>query len=214
MPFPTRMTIVRLSSGELWVHSPIEIRDGLDEAISAIGSVRYLIAPNWIHYAWVPSWQQRFPNALTLASPGVVARAISKGIPLHINGQLVNEPPAYWAKDIDQRIAASGMHQEAVFFHRPTRTLILTDLIENFECSKMPWWTRPLLRLGGVCAPHGGMPRDMAMSFRRHREHFSQLVSEMISWHPERVIIAHGKWFETNGTSELKRAFLRAGNLP
>lgn len=207
IPFPTRMTIIRLSSGDVWVHSPIDINNQLDEVISAIGPVRYLVAPNWIHYAWVSIWQKRFPDAITFVSPGVVERAASRGIKLSFDEKLSNEPAVQWASEMDQRLADSGPHKEVVFFHRAARTLILTDLIENFEPQKMPMWTRPLLKLGGVCAPNGGMPRDMAASFRRRREHLSLLVKEMISWNPEKVILAHGKWYDNHGASELTRAF-------
>jgi hypothetical protein len=209
LPFPTRMTVVRLTNGDVWVHSPIDINHELDKTVSAIGPVRYLIAPNWIHYAWVPIWQKRFPDALTFVSPGVVERAASRGIQLHFDEKLSHEPAAQWATEIDQRLADSGIHKEVVFFHRPTRMLILTDLIENFESQKMPWWTRPLLKIAGVCAPNGGMPRDMAATFWRHRDHLKQLVLEMIAWNPESVILAHGKWYEDNGVRELKRAFRR-----
>lgn len=207
IPFPTRMTIVRLSSGDVWVHSPIKINDELAKTISALGPVRYIIAPNWIHYAWVPEWQTHFPDALTFVSPGVVERAASRGVELRFDERLINEPAVQWESEIDQRIADSGYHREVVFFHKASHTLILTDLIENFEKRKMPWWTRPLLKLGGVCAPNGGMPRDMAASFNRRRDHLSHLIREMISWKPERVILAHGKWIERDGVNELKRAF-------
>jgi hypothetical protein len=54
LPFPTRMTVIRLTNGDIWVHSPIADKDGLCESVAALGSVRHLIAPNWIHYAWIP----------------------------------------------------------------------------------------------------------------------------------------------------------------
>ena len=209
LPFPTRMTIVRLENGDVWVHSPIKIDDALAQAVSSLGPVRYLIAPNWIHYAWVSDWQVYFPDALTFVSPGVVARAESQGVALHLDTHLIDEPEAQWASEIDQRVADSGYHQEVIFFHRASQTLILTDLIENFEKHKMPWWTRPFLILGGVCAPNGAMPRDMAASFKRRHHHLSQLVKEMISWQPERIILAHGKWFDKNAVNELKRAFYK-----
>ncbi|NJK52017.1 MAG: DUF4336 domain-containing protein [Leptolyngbyaceae cyanobacterium SU_3_3] len=208
LPFPTRMTVIRLTNGDVWVHSPIADKEGLSESVAALGSVRHLIAPNWIHYAWVPSWQLRFPEALTWASPGVVKRAASKGMQLHFDRELGNDSPSEWAAEIDQRLADSDYHREVIFFHRASRTLILTDLIENFERDKMPWWTRPLLTLGGVCAPNGRMPRDMAASFRQHPQHLRDLVDTMIAWHPERVILAHGRWHPINGTAELSRAFL------
>lgn len=34
-------------------------------------------------------------------------------------------------------VRGSSVHREAVFFHRASRTLILTDLIENFEPAKL-----------------------------------------------------------------------------
>lgn len=46
LPFPARMTIVRLPEGDLWVHSPIAWSDDLGVATAALGSVRYLVAPN------------------------------------------------------------------------------------------------------------------------------------------------------------------------
>jgi hypothetical protein len=103
----------------------------------------------------------------------------------------------------------SRVHQEAVFFHRASRTLILTDLIENFEPHKLPLWMRPLVRLAGICAPHGGMPRDMRLTFRMHggRARLQAAVERMIAWEPERVILAHGQWFAEDGTLALRRAF-------
>ena len=32
-------------------------------------------------------------------------------------------------------------------------------------------------------------------------------VDTMISWQPERIIIAHGRWYEGNAVAELRRAF-------
>lgn len=207
LPFPTRMTVIRLSDGGLWVHSPIADQCGLADAVADLGPVRHLIAPNWIHYAWIPDWQVRFPQATTWGSPGVVDRAKSRGLNLSIDHPLSDLAPASWAGQIDQRLADSGYHRELVFFHRISRTLILTDLIENFETDKMPWWMLPLLKLGRVCHPDGRMPRDMAASFRRKRGHLEELVETMIGWEPERVVLAHGRIYETNGTVELRRAF-------
>lgn len=209
VPFPTRMTVVRLANGDVWVHSPIDIENGLAEAVSALGPVRYLIAPNWIHYAWLPVWQQHFPEATTYVSPGVLERAESRGVMLPFSEALGNEPVARWSAEIEQRLAESDYHKELVFFHRPSRTLILTDLLENFELQKMPWWTRPLLKLGGVCDPDGRMPRDMAAGFKRRPGHIRKLVQDMIDWNPEKIILAHGRWYEKNGAEELKRAFRR-----
>lgn len=46
LPFSTRMTIVRLTNDDIWVHSPIADREELFNAVTALGPVRHLIAPN------------------------------------------------------------------------------------------------------------------------------------------------------------------------
>jgi hypothetical protein len=35
----------------------------------------------------------------------------------------------------------------------------------------------------------------------------AKAVRTMISWQPQRIIIAHGRWYEDNAVAELKRAF-------
>lgn len=47
-PFPTRMTIVRLSSGKLFVHSPTAYSPALAERVAELGPVAHLVSPNWI----------------------------------------------------------------------------------------------------------------------------------------------------------------------
>nr|WP_275116096.1 DUF4336 domain-containing protein [Aliiroseovarius subalbicans] len=208
MPFSTRATIVRLADGGLWVHSPTALVDGLAEKVAALGPVRHLVAPNWIHYAFVADWQAAFPDAQSWAAPGVQDRAALRGMALRFDHDLTPAPPGDWVDEIDQMIVrGSRIHREAVFFHRASRTLILTDLIENFEPAHLPWWMRIATRLGGIQAPHGGMPRDMRMTFRQKRAVLREDVRRMIDWGPERVILSHGAWFESDGAARLARAF-------
>jgi len=53
------------------------------------------------------------------------------------------------------------------------------------------------------------MPRDMRLLFalQPNRNALKLAVEKMIGWDPERVILAHGHWYDTEGAVELKRAF-------
>jgi hypothetical protein len=204
-PFTTRMTVVRLKDGGLWVHSPVEADEGLFAAVEALGVVRFLVAPNPIHYWWIPRWKQRFPDAEFHAVETLRARAKR---PLPDFRELTNDASAGWNETIDQLLVEDGWFREAVFFHKESRTLILADLIENFELSHVRGrFLRLLLRLGGVLDPDGKMPRDMRFAFRRYRGGLKRAVERMIAWDPERVILAHGRWYDRAGAAELSRAF-------
>lgn len=208
MPFPTRMVVVRLADGSLWVHSPIRMSAPLAARIDGLGPVRCLVAPNWIHYAYVAQWQVRYPQARCWAAPGVEARARRKGVAGRWDAELGQQAPAEWAGQIDQMVVrGSRIHREAVFFHRASRTLILTDLIENFDPVHLPWWMRILTRVIGVQDPDGKMPRDMQATFRAGRDELRIDVEKMIAWNPERLILAHGRWYATGAVEELQRAF-------
>ncbi|MBR9650621.1 DUF4336 domain-containing protein [Thalassovita aquimarina] len=208
MPFSTRATVVRLADGGLWVHSPTLMTEDLRAELNALGPVRHLIAPNWIHYAYIGQWQAAFPGALAWAAPGVRERAAGRGMELRFDRDLGPDAPEDWAGQIDQMIVeGSKVHREAVFFHRASRTLILTDLIENFEAAKLPWWMRIATRLAGIQDPDGQMPRDMRLTFAGHRDRLRDAVERMIGWGPERIILAHGRWYDRDAVAELRRAF-------
>ena len=208
VPFSTRMTVVRLQNGDIWLHSPTKISDALKVEITALGPVRHLIAPNWIHYAYITEWQAAFPNARAYAAPGIVARAKKHGMNIRFEENLTQMAPDAWAGQIKQMIVeGSKIHREAVFFHTASRTLILTDLIENFEPRNLSWPLRILTRLGGIQDPDGQMPRDMRMTFSKGREKLRIAIEQMIEWGPERIILAHGRWYDRDALTELKRAF-------
>ena len=97
---------------------------------------------------------------------------------------------------------------EVEFFHHASRTLILTDLIENFEPNKLDSFAMRLLTyIGGAQDPSGSMPRDMRMTFARRKPYLRSTIEKMISWNPDRIILAHGRWYQKDGTLELERAF-------
>ena len=44
---PTRMAVVRLPGGGLWLHSPVPIDDRLAEELAELGPVRDIVAREW-----------------------------------------------------------------------------------------------------------------------------------------------------------------------
>lgn len=209
LPFPTRMTVIRLADSGLWLHSPVAPARGLVEEVAALGTVRHLVAPNWLHYAFIAGWARHFPEAMTWGAPGVVDRAEGRGQALAIDAMLGPVAPGPWSAEIAQHLVAAGPHREVAFCHRASRTLVVTDLYENFEAAKMPWWTRPLLVLGGVAHPRGGIPRDLALLLRLHPHERRRLAATLAGWAPERLILAHGRCLATDAAAALRRAFAR-----
>jgi len=207
LPFPTRMTVIRLQSGELFIHSPIELDDRLKQEIDQLGPVKHLISPNRIHYWWIEEWSKTYPNAIKWAAPGSEEAAAKQG--WRFDQKLVDTPDAAWMMEIDQLIVrGSRLLEEVVFFHKPSKTLILADLIENFESNKVQSrFLSFLMKLAGNLDPDGKLPIDLRLGFLGRHARLRESIKTLLSWQPEKIILAHGRWYPSNGTAELKRAF-------
>src|SRR5688572_4060034 len=66
-----RMTLVRLSSGELWIHSPVKFEERIAEALMTLGVVGSFIAPSLYHDLYWSDWFQQFPQAAFYCVPGM-----------------------------------------------------------------------------------------------------------------------------------------------
>lgn len=208
MPFPTRMSVVRLRDGALWCHSPIAPDERLLAEIDSLGPVRHLVSPNPLHYASIGAWKRRYPDALAWASPGVRKRAALQKIEVAFDVDLADTPPEAWSADIDHvHFRGSRVIEEFVFFHRASATVILADLIENFEAPKLTRGMRWVARLGGVLDPDGKTPLDMRMTFFGGKQIARGCLEKILAWHPRRAILAHGRWYAENAEAELHRAF-------
>lgn len=205
LKFPTRMTIIRFGDNELLIHSPTPLTEELKAEVEGIGAPKWIIGPNKIHYWWIPEWREAFPDATVYLAPGIRERS---GGRIEFVSEPLDAPSGYpWDLDIATLPIAGDFMTEVEFFHRPSRTLVLTDFIENFEPAKVGLWMRFLIKLGGVSDPDGQMPRDMRLTFRRQKQELRRAVEQMIAWAPDRVILAHGRWYQSNGVAELRRAF-------
>ncbi len=209
LPFSTRMTIIRLENGDLWCHSPIAPDEGLVAQIDALGTVQHLVSPNMIHYAYIADWKKLYPQATAWASPKVSKRAKAQHISVTFDRELTDTAPAEWAGQIEQLIfQGSRVLSEVVFFHRTSRTLILTDLIENFATEKVPSYPlRMLMKLAGIADPDGKTPLDFRLTFWGNKAQARQSYTEILAWQPEKIILAHGRCYTENAMAELQRAF-------
>ena len=207
LPIPIRMTVVRLQTGEAWLHSPTRYVPELHRAIEGIGRIGHLVAPSIAHWSFMKDWQEHCPQAIVWAAPGLEQRRKVKKSGLAINATLGAEAPPDWADDLDQLVIAGGFGvSEVAFLHKRSRTLILTDLVENLEPKKLSPVMRLLVRLAGALAPDGQAPIHYRFVLNRNRQEVARAARKLLGWAPERVIFSHGRWFERDGTLQLRHS--------
>lgn len=207
LPLPVRMTVIRLRDGDLLLHSPTRFSLGLKNEIEKLGRIRHLVAPNFVHWTFLKDWQRACPDATTWAAPGLRERSQVRRSGVRLDRDLADAAPAEWGEGIGLVIVPGGLgFREAALFHRPTRTLVLTDLVMNMEARKLPAVLRPVARLLGVTAPDGMPPPYLRAVVKLRRQAAARAASGLLDQQPERVIFAHGRWFERDGAAALRRS--------
>lgn len=196
-----RMAVVRLPGSKLLLHSPIAASAELVREVEALGPVAYLVAPNRFHHLFVSDWQEAFPEASLYVAPGLE----TKRPDLEITGVLGEAPEPGWADPIDQVLVHGfPFANEVVFFHRPSATLLLTDLAFNIGPSAPPL-TRLAFRAGRA---YGRLsPTLIERILVRDRPAFRRSLTRILEWPFERVVVTHGQVLEKGGREALARGY-------
>ncbi|PNW73530.1 hypothetical protein CHLRE_13g562750v5 [Chlamydomonas reinhardtii] len=141
---PVRMTVIKLASGGLWVHAPVAPTAECVRLLKELDApVEYIVLPTFAyeHKIFVGPFSRRFPKAKVYVAP------YQWSFPLNLppqffgifpTGELVSDDPAApWAEEIGQKVflpPSIGVNEtvrftEVAFFHKKTRTLLVTDAV-------------------------------------------------------------------------------------
>ena len=201
-PYPTRMAIVRLDDGDLWVWSPVGLSNELAGEIEALGNVGHLVSPNKIHHLFLGECAKSWPGAKIYASPGLK----KKRPDLDFTAELDEDPPQAWEGQIDQVVFRGSLFMdEVVFFHRASSTCLVCDLIQRHDPAHQTGWKGWLMRLDGLVGTDGSTPREWRASFI-DRSRARKALEQVLAWNPERLVIAHGEWAPSNGEEVIRKA--------
>ena len=203
LPFKTRMTIIRLQTGGLWLHSPVQPTAERQRAVEQLGQVEHLIAPNKIHSLGIQPWSSLYPSATVWASPGFSRRHPD----IQVDITLKTDIRAPWSKDIDLCvIQGHAFLDEVIFLHKDSGTLIVTDLIQKHERSGESWFWRLVKRLVGVLGEQGGTSLDIKLTVHDKRA-MKQSIETVLDWDFDNLILAHVHCIQGGAKQAVRRAF-------
>jgi hypothetical protein len=200
VPFSTRMIVVRLGDGSLWINSPVSIATRERHELDALGPVRYLVAPTPFHVWRLAAWAALYPKAELWGPP----RMRRRRHPAFTN-VLGPEAPSGWSADLDQLVfEGNALLSEVYFLHRRSGTLIVGDTIQIYPERPDKPLLDTLMRLAGI--RNGGVPLDVRLSFT-NRTAARTSLSRLLAWNFDRLVVAHGDCLETGAKPFVERAF-------
>ena len=115
--FTTRMTIVKLSNGGIWVESPVPVPFETLKKITELGPVKYLVAATPRHVWRLDNAHTLFPDAQLWACRHTPFTLQPGKLP--ITDFLTDSPIPDWADDFEQLpFMGNPLLSEVLFFHK------------------------------------------------------------------------------------------------
>lgn len=204
----TRMTVIRLTNGEIAVISPIQPSDGIRQQLSEMGVVKHIIAPNLYHYLFATEFKAFYPDALLWAVPGLDTKQPELPIDRVIEETTILQWPGLeWLPFSGFRTISMGGFDslnECIFFHQASRTMVLTDAAFNFD-QHFPLATCLVTKvLGGYKSLSPSWLEKIATT---DKTTLKKSVERLLNWDFERVIMAHGSIVERGGKEKFKQGY-------
>jgi uncharacterized protein DUF4336 len=191
----SRMTVIRLKDRSTLVHSPVPIEPDLRSEVENLGQVAALIAPNLFHHQFLSEWRSAFPEAKAFCPPGLAAKRSD----FKFDGVLEDVSPAEWRGQVDQ-LVIKGIpdYGEVLFFHRSSRTLVVSDLVFNYS---------PVQAASDPGGADGLGPHSRIRSAISDSNALHESIEKVLRWPFERVVVAHGQIVQSDGHARFRDGF-------
>ncbi|MDA9951651.1 DUF4336 domain-containing protein [Oligoflexaceae bacterium] len=203
LPLGNRMTIVDYSgNGDLWLHSPVSFTDDVEECLSNLGTVRYVVAPNRWHHLAVGDYIENYPDTQFICAPGLD----EKRPDLKFDGVIGDQGSYPWSSVLShQVIEGSPILNEVVFYHEPSQTLVVTDVGIHI-CEDSPLLTRLVFKLIGGYR-HFGWTAVEKIFLIKNKKAFNSSIDKVLKWDFDKIILSHGQPVLGDGKAVFKKAF-------
>jgi hypothetical protein len=180
------MTVLRLGDGRLLLHAPVALTPERRAAVEKLGPVAHLYAPSTFHHLRIGDWGAAFPSA-RLHAPSQLAK---KRPDLRIDRAHGTAPEPAFAGVVDEVHVDGFRLDESALLHRPSRTLVVADLVHNVG--------RPLHRWTALYTRAMGFHDRVALSRVLRWAAFSdraaarRSLDQILALPFDRIVVGHG----------------------
>lgn len=199
------VTVIRLRSGRLVIHSTSDFTQEDINEICGLGDPGWLVEGMVDHDTFSKQGREAFPGIPFLGPVGFREK-------MDFEVGSLDSPPVEWLPELEViRIDGAPKMAENVFFHHPSGTLIVCDLLFHFP--EIPsLWSKVLLTaaLGFQRAP--GFSNRVRMSIE-DKEAFRESLEKVMALPIKRIVPGHGVVLDIDAKERARAIFTKKGFL-
>lgn len=195
---PLRSTLVTLKSGHRVMFSPIKFSDAQLVQLKQ-NAPHALVAPNLFHHLYIKDAAEKLNVSNVFLAPGLEKKRKDIEWPV-----ILSDKTWTYQEELPM-LVMQGMPSlnECVFFHRETKTLIVTDFFFNLSGLPDNFSSLPYKMLGSFNRP--AISRLIHL-LTRNKKALKSSVAKILEWDFDKLVMAHGKVLESGA----KEVFIAA----
>lgn len=195
------MTVLRLASGKLLVHSPVAMTTERRSGVEQLGEVAHIYAPNLFHHLWTADWTAAFSEARLHAPHG-----LSKKRPeLEIHRHHGADSDSDWSTSVEEIPIQGFRLRESALFHRSSGTLVVADLVHNVGRPSGSWTKTYTTSMGFYDTV--ALSRALRWTAFSDRTAARRSIDRVLALPFERIVVGHGTPITTAAKEQLTEAF-------
>lgn len=205
IPLGMRMAVILLEDESVMVYSPLPWTENLHTAVSTLGKVSLIFAPNQFHNLGIESWKQNNPEAKVLCSPELNQKL--KGIAdveVTQEGGSLEQASEFFL----EKIQGMPSVNELVLMHKPSNTLLVADLLFYFPDA------------GGLMSLYARAnkvrefpsPPILWKLAVKDKALYKRSINRIRGWEIDSLFLCHGKCIRKNAEYEVSQGLATVFN--
>jgi len=201
MKLTSTMAAVELPGSRVLLYSPVPMTKERRAAVEALGTVAHLYAPNTFHHMWAGEWAKAFPDAC-VHGPTALRKKRSD---LRIDRMHDRDPLGELATTFDEVHIDGFRLEESVLVHRPSKTLLVADLVHNVG-RPTNWWTVTYSKTMGFY-DRVAISRMLRLAAFNDRGAAKQSFERLTNCSFDRLVVGHGSPLDRNAREAVRGAY-------
>lgn len=198
VPFGRRMFILE-HEGRLMLQSPFLLQPEVAGKLNQLGEVTDVVVPTIFHDTFLKEVMVEYPAATYYAVSGA-EKHIHHGIKQAPVQQLAE---TVW-NDILVNIPIDGMPRvnECLFYHKPSKTLLVSDLLFN-TAGLDHGWLHLFARMMGFAGKPS--PSRLFKSMIRDKQAFATSLRKVLNYDFDQILTSHFECIDTGGRPAIEQ---------
>lgn len=211
-----RATAIKLQNSDVVIVSALKSCQKIQDTLSALGTVKYLVAPDVEHHLNLEEYAKLYPSAKIIGVEGLPEKHPSLKFHKVFGDAKYDNVEIGWESEIDSCYFPGHANKELALLHKPTKTLIEADLVFNLPGLEQYHGSSSSAGIAGMLSPfkylsiHSKAHKTMTWNaLAKDKKSFKASLTQVKAWDFTTIIPCHGEVIEGNAKALWDAHFLQ-----